>query len=340
MITIKDVAQDAGVSVGTVSNVINGGKVSEERRLRVEASIRKLGYQVNGLARGMRTQRTDYVVVLLPNITNPFYTLLLQDLEKALSSIGKLPLLCISDGEKQKEMKYLEMARTNKVDGIIGVTFSDVEEYVEQSMAFVSIERHFASAIPCVACDNYGGGWMAAENLHRRGADNLLFFQSIMSVENEVRKRRLGFEGYCEQHNLAFGSVTFSEKQVPTVYSSFSSRALIREVLRGHMGNGVSGEYPNGIFAGTDHLAVVIVEELRGMGYRVPEDVQVIGYDGLRFLNQGSPLVSSIYQNTALIADTSVQCLSRLWRGEEVENIMDLPVQFLDGGTTLTDLKF
>lgn len=128
MATIKDVAMDAGVSVGTVSNVINGGKVSEERRQRVERSIQKLGYQVNGIARKMRTQRTDYVVVILPNIINPFYSLLLQGLEHALSAYDKQPLLCISDGEKEKEIKYIEMARANKVDGIIGVTFSDVED--------------------------------------------------------------------------------------------------------------------------------------------------------------------------------------------------------------------
>ena len=86
---------DAGVSVGTVSNVINGGNVSEERRQRVEQSIQKLRYQVNGIARKMRTQRTDYVVVILPDITNPFYSLLLQGLEHELSAYDKQPLLCI-----------------------------------------------------------------------------------------------------------------------------------------------------------------------------------------------------------------------------------------------------
>lgn len=168
MATIKDVAMDAGVSVGTVSNVINGGKVSEERRQRVERSIQKLGYQVNGIARKMRTQRTDYVVVILPNIINPFYSLLLQGLEHALSAYDKQPLLCISDGEKEKEIKYIEMARANKVDGIIGVTFSDVEEYLDDTLAFVSIERRFSKNIPCVSGDNYLGGRMAAENLARR----------------------------------------------------------------------------------------------------------------------------------------------------------------------------
>ena len=162
MVTIKDVAQDAGVSVGTVSNVINGGNVSEERRSRVEASIQKLGYQVNGLARGMRTQRTGYVVVMLPNITNPFYNMLLRDLEKALTGIGKQLVLCISDGDHKKEIKYIEMAKYNKVDGVIGVTFSNVEKYIEDSSAYVSIERCLPG-VPCVSCDNYGGGWSGAE---------------------------------------------------------------------------------------------------------------------------------------------------------------------------------
>lgn len=78
MVTIKDVARDAGVSVGTVSNVLNGGRVSEARRKLVEASIEKLGYQVNTLAKGMRMQKTDYVVVILPNLINPYFALLLD----------------------------------------------------------------------------------------------------------------------------------------------------------------------------------------------------------------------------------------------------------------------
>ena len=86
MVTIKDVARDAGVSVGTVSNVLNGGRVSEARRKLVEASIEKLGYQVNTLAKGMRMQKTDYVVVILPNLINPYFALLLDALESELSA--------------------------------------------------------------------------------------------------------------------------------------------------------------------------------------------------------------------------------------------------------------
>lgn len=339
MVTIKDVARDAGVSVGTVSNVLNGGSVGEERKRRVEESIRRLGYQVNKLARGMRTQRTDYVVVILPNISNPFYSMLLQNLERELVLAGKQALLCISEGNTEKEIGYLQMAKNNKVDGIIGVSYSSVEEYVDETMAFISIERHFPHRIPCVSCDNFRGGQLAAENLIQRGATNLLFLQTIMSVENEVSKRRDGFEEYCSAHGVSFSSVTFSENQVMSVYSSFTSRNLIRNVLEGYMKKIADGRRPDGIFAGTDHLAVVIMEELRAMGYRIPEDVQLIGYDGLRILNSGRLYVSSIYQDTGLIARTGVDCLVRLLNGECVGNIVDLPVRFMEGGTTLPQEK-
>ncbi|MCD8014987.1 MAG: LacI family DNA-binding transcriptional regulator [Lachnospiraceae bacterium] len=335
MVTVRDVAQDAGVSVGTVSNVINGVRVGEARKKRVENSISKLGYQVNTPARGMRIQQTDYVVIILPNLTNPYFALLLGDLERELSEAGKYSLLCISDAQKEKEIRYIEMARHCKVDGIIGITYSDVEKYVEDSLPFVSIERHFKSNIPCVASDNFRGGYLAAENLCKRGAKNLLFIQIISSIDNEVRKRRSGFEQYCEEHGVNYNCVEFSEQRVSSIYSSFSSRTLVHDVLKAYLGDASEGTQIDGIFAGTDHLAVVARQELQQMGFRVPEDVQIIGYDGLKLMNSGAQLVSSIYQNTRLIAKTGVDCLIRLIRQEEAESVVNLEVSFVDGGTTL-----
>lgn len=334
MVTIKDVAQDAGVSVGTVSNVINGVKVGDERRQRVEASIQKLGYQVNYLARGMRAQKTDYVVVLLPDIRNPFYALLLESLERELTAVGKHPILCLGGRDSEKEEGYIEMAKSNKVDGIIGTTYGDVESYLTESMPFVSIERRFESWIPCVSCDNFRGGQLAAEQLVKRGARNLLCFLVLASADNEVRKRRSGFASYCAEHDVTYGVVEFSENQVPTIYSSYSSRGLVRDVLQAYLRNAPDKDPIDGIFAGTDHLAVVICEELQAMGKRVPEDIQVIGFDGLKFMNAGRQIVSSIYQDTGLIAKKSVESLMKLMNGEKTSDIVDLAVEFVEGGTT------
>lgn len=334
MATIKDVARDAGVSVGTVSNVLNGGKVSVERRHQVEASIKKLDYQVNTLAKGMRMQKTDYVVVILPNLINPYFAILLQHLEDALSREGKQVILCLSGDDEQREEKFIEMAKGNKIDGIIGITYSKIDKYLTSSMPFVSIDRRFRSDIPCVSSDNRMGGWLAAENLYQRGARKLLCFQTVNSRGSEVRKRRKGFEEFCIEHELCYNCLEFSEKQVTSLYSSFSSREMVRSVLGVYINN--AGQYLtiDGVFASSDHLAVVICEEIRAMGKRVPEDIQVIGFDGLRSLNQSEPLVSSIEQPVKEIAERSVKCLMQLLSCGRAEDVTNLKVKFVEGGTT------
>lgn len=339
MVTIKDVARDAGVSVGTVSNVLNGGRVSEARRKLVEASIEKLGYQVNTLAKGMRMQKTDYVVVILPNLINPYFALLLDALESELSAVGKQVLLCLSGDDAEREVAFMDMAKQNKVDGIIGVTYSKVEEERIENMAFVSIDRHYKSHIPCVAGDNWQGGWLAAENLHKRGSTNLLCFMTMSSVDSEVRKRRVGFTEYCMEHDLSCNSVEMSEKQIVSVYESYGSRKLIHNMLRAYispsMGEHSMGEHSiDGIFTSSDHLATIVREELEEMGKRVPEDIQIIGYDGLQFLNQGKPIVSSIAQPLHEIAKQAVKSLTDMIENGKAEDVTNIPVTFHEGSTT------
>lgn len=336
MVTIKDVARDAGVSVGTVSNVLNGGRVSEARRKLVEASIEKLGYQVNTLAKGMRMLKTDYVVVILPNLINPYFALLLDALESELSAVGKQVLLCLSGDDAEREVAFMDMAKQNKVDGIIGVTYSKVEEERIENMAFVSIDRHYKSHIPCVAGDNWQGGWLAAENLHKRGSTNLLCFMTMSSVDSEVRKRRVGFTEYCMEHDLSCNSVEMSEKQIVSVYESYGSRKLIHNMLRAYISPSMGEHSIDGIFTSSDHLAMIVQEELEEMGKRVPEDIQIIGYDGLQFLNQGKPIVSSIAQPVHEIAKEAVRCLNELIANGKTEGNTKIPVSFQEGPTTKT----
>ena len=200
------------------------------------------------------------------------------------------------------------MAKANKIDGIIGITYSKIDKYLTSDMPFVSIDRRFGAGIPCVSSNNRMGGWLAAENLYRRGARSLLRFQMVNSLGCEVRKRRKGFEEFCMEHEVTYSCLDFSEKQVFSLYSSFGSRKMINSILKAYVNN--MGHPPvDGIFASSDHLAFVICEELKALGKRVPEDVQVVGFDGLRMLNQAEPLVSSIEQPTKEIAESSVKCL-------------------------------
>ena len=134
MVTIKEVAADAGVSVGTVSKVLNNMYVKADNRRRVEESIHKLGYQVNTYARGLKAQQTFTVAIIVPDLINPFFALLVNYVEQVLAAIGYKLLVCNSHCNADRELAYINMAKQNKVDGLIAVTYSNTDEYLEADM--------------------------------------------------------------------------------------------------------------------------------------------------------------------------------------------------------------
>lgn len=159
---------------------------------------------------------------------------------------------------------------------------------------------------------------------------------TMSSVDSEVRKRRVGFTEYCMEHDLSCNSVEMSEKQIVSVYESYGSRKLIHNMLRAYISPSMGEHSIDGIFTSSDHLAMIVQEELEEMGKRVPEDIQIIGYDGLQFLNQGKPIVSSIAQPVHEIAKEAVRCLNELIANGKTEENTKIPVSFQEGPTTKT----
>ena len=136
--TMKDVAREAGVALGTVSKVVNGIPVGESYRLRVEEAIRKLNYQVNSYAQGLKASRTYTVALLIPNTREPFFGLLAYHINLALLKRKYRMLLLSTDSDQAQEQEYITMAQQNKVDGIIGLTYNP-DLVVEEGTPFVSI---------------------------------------------------------------------------------------------------------------------------------------------------------------------------------------------------------
>ena len=147
-------------------------------------------------------------------------------------------------------------------------------------------------------------------------------------------KRRVGFTEYCMEHDISCNSVEMSEKQIVSVYESYGSRKLINNMLRAYISPSMGEHSIDGIFTSSDHLAMIVQEELEEMGKRVPEDIQIIGYDGLQFLNQGKPIVSSIAQPVHEIAKQAVKSLTELIEKGKAEDVTNIPVTFHEGPTT------
>ena len=152
---MKDVAREAGVALGTVSKVFNNIPVGESYRLRVEQAAEKLGYQVNSYARNLKADKSNIVALIIPDTINPYFSLLTYHISKELAERGYRMLLATTKSDPDTESRYIQMAKQDKVAGIIALTYKPTLAITEP-LPFVSIDRYYSSAIPCVASDNFG----------------------------------------------------------------------------------------------------------------------------------------------------------------------------------------
>ena len=319
--TMVDVARDAGVSLGTVSRVINGRQVGQEFREKVEASIQRLDYRYNRNGLALRTDSSSTVALIIPNTINPYFSLLVHHINMALEKRDYRMLLCFTEYDNSREAEFVEMAAQNRVDGVIALTYNP-DLSIPDDIPFVTIDRFFSVSVPCIASDNFGGGVLAARKLKELGCRSVAFLRIGSALTNEPSKRKDGFISGCLEEGLHYDVIAL-EDGAP--FERFE------EFLAGHLQNGRLDF--DGLFVGTDSLAWQIIRILNRMGLRVPEDVQVIGFDGIRMFGTMEPVVSTIVQPVQEIAETCVDTvLSRHLSSRP--SLICLPVHYEYGGTT------
>lgn len=317
---MKDVAQEAGVALGTVSKVFNGLPVGEQYRVKVEEAAKRLGYQVNQYARGLRAGKTFTVALIVPGLNHPFFAALAQETCAALAQRDHRMLVYVTASRPDIEQSCINMVRQNKVDGIIGLTYNPLE--LDEDLPFVSIDRSIASNIPCVASDNYGGGRIAAEKLISLGCRHLAFLRTGSSSPSETDRRGDGFEAACRARGVPCDSMRLSDGE---------SMDLFRDFFLARMSEGSLDI--DGVFCSTDLLAWRIQNILAELGLRVPEDVQIIGFDGIRRFGGEELYCSTIVQPIQKIAETAVDLLLAKDRAN-IPALVFLPVSYASGGTT------
>lgn len=320
-VTMKDVARLAGVGVGTVSRVVNQESGVKKVTLeKVHKAIKDLNYIPDAYARGMKINKTETVALIIPTIWHPFFAEFAYYVESELSKQGYKLLLCNIDGEK-KEIEYITMLKQNKVDGIIAITYSPIEDYLTTDIPFVSIDRTYDNKnIACVTSDNKAGAQLAAQKLIEKGCREIAFVGSHNSTNNETKNRHLYFEQFLKNANYQCHSFDIEEP--------FDDFLKPLEVFL--------EEHPqiDGIFAINDFVALDVMELLEKLGRKVPEDVQVIGYDGIRLATERKVPVSTIKQPLDLMAREAVKMLLGVIEGKSYPLQSILPISFIDGPTT------
>jgi len=317
MATIKDVSQETGLSIGTVSRVLNNrGYISEDARDKVKDAMEKLHYQPNGIARALSTKTFPFVGVIIPTLRNPYFANLVASIERYAMRRGLETLLFQSDGKQEQENQLLQECVKNRVMGIILCSGQySILNLSSLGIPVVAVERMQEQASALVQCDNYAGGRMAAQLLISKGCRNLLHLSSIQGNMMPADMRCKGFLEACEKAKVSHHEIPFSE----SVYESMSYLELMEHLLL---------TYPlsDGIFCSNDLAAAQTLQVCAKRGIKVPQDMKVVGFDDIPLAAMVCPALSTIHQPITEMADMAITVLCDLSEGKVTPSNITMPV--------------
>jgi len=326
MAGIKDVAEKAGVSVTTVSRVLNKrGYISQEMYQRVNQAIEELNYYPNQIARYLYWQRTFVIGLLIPDVSRPFFACLAKYIEMELSSRGYKMLLCNTEEKANKERECLAMLRQNKVDGIvIGSHALDTSEYRKVVLPMVSIDMKLGDQIPNVSSNHRRGGELAARKLIENGCKNVVQIMSDRRIKTNSQERHKAFQRLMEENGIK--CTTYELKKQGSICEEYAKAE--KKIFS--VASGVDGAFA------IDYIAARILRAALSRGIRVPQELKIVGYDGTEIAELVYPRLTTVCQNYAALSQSIVSSLVyQIEQKErpEVDPIHD--VVLFEGGTTL-----
>jgi LacI family transcriptional regulator len=299
-VSMRDVALHAGVSVATVSRVLNASPtVRPEARDRVNAAIAELGYRPNRLARNLRRQTAEMIGIVVSDIENPHFTAMVRAVEDAAFGKGYRLLLCNSDEQPDKQRAYLEMLAGERVSGVIlsptdpGGT--EIGELLDLGIPVVAFDRHVDDPrADAVVTDGEGATSLAVEHLLAAGHERIGLIAGPASVETS-RARRGGYEAAMHVHHLE-----------PLIadgrYRIEGGRAATLELLAEH-------DDITALVIANNLMAIGTLKALASAGRRVPEDIAIVAIDDPFWAELVQPPLTVLAQPVRAMADAAVSLL-------------------------------
>lgn len=323
MTTIKMIAELAGVSSATVSKVINGKdqSISEDTRKRILQIIEREGYIPNGVAKSLRIKNTKTIGLIVPDITNLFFSEVAKGIEDAAAKRGYSLILCNTDNKETKERMYLKILQEKKVDGlIITASHSKIGDQLDKvTIPVVLIDRDVKTSkvVGKITVDNVAGGRMAAEKLIKSGCRNIVHITA--GLENKPSAER--YKGFVEA--LRDAGIKFNKSGLHTGYFA------VETGYEGIIKLSKAMEF-DGVFCGNDHIAIGALQALRELGKRIPEDVAVIGFDDIALSKYIDPPLTTIGQPIYKLGESAIMVLLGMIEGGTVEESVVLKPKLIE----------
>jgi LacI family transcriptional regulator len=286
--TISDVAAEAGVSVATVSRVLNdrGYPVRAETRRRVLEAIEKLDFRPNALARGLLLKRTQTIGLVIPDITNPYYPVISRGVEDVASEHGYAVIFCNTDRDAAKSEQYVNVLLQKQVDGLIiaggGTDFTRASERFAAHGTQVVFVGKSSMPWPSVRVPNADGTVAAMEHLAKLGHRRVGYITGPRELTT-ARDRLTGYRRAVSDHGLVASPTLLRAGDFGEQSGHRAAESLLHEAPR-----------PTAIVAGNDRMAIGVLAAAADLGLRVPGDLSVIGFDDIPLVSYVRPALTTI----------------------------------------------
>ncbi|MFD1851070.1 catabolite control protein A [Oceanobacillus bengalensis] len=311
-VTIYDVAREANVSMATVSRVVNGNpNVKPTTRKKVLATIEQLGYRPNAVARGLASKKTTTVGAIIPDISSIFFSELARGIEDIATMYKYNVILSNSDQNKDKELTLINTMLEKQVDGILFMGGTITEDHINQFKTanvpvVLAATYDDTKEMASVNIDYEEAAYEATKHLIEKEPNQPAF----VTGSEETSINRYKFNGYkraLEEANISFNESLVVEGD----YSYDSGIEAVKQIIE-------LQEKPSSIFVVSDEMALGVIHGAQDMGYKVPEDFQVFGFNNTRLATMIRPTLSTVVQPMYDIGAVAMRLLTKYMNKEEV----------------------
>lgn len=304
MVGIKDVAQRAGVSIGTVSNVVNRPHVvSSATRSRVLSVIQELGYVRDESARQLRAGRSNTIALLVLDLGNPFFVDVARGAEQAAHKHGLNVITCNSGQHVETEESYLAMLAEHRVRGVllspVDTSGASLERFRTSGTPYVFVDRGVPNHEACsVSVDDVAGGTLAAQHLVQTGHTHIAFVNGPALLA-QCRDREEGVRA-------ALADAPSPERQLSVLEAPALDVTSGRDAGARLLG---LSPLPTAVFCANDLLALGVLQALVSAGVRVPDEIAIVGYDDIEFAGAAAVPLTSVRQPAMRLGETAAELL-------------------------------
>ena len=300
--TIKDIAKLSGTSVATVSRVINNdNKVRKDLKEKVLAVIKENNYIPNTIGRSLRKSKSEMILVMLPTLSNPFYSKILKGIEERASELGYGILLTVTHLQWKTEKKYLEMLQTRQVDGVISLfsklSISEINELASRYPFVQCCEYTDGANLPYVMIDNQKAAYSAVKYFISHGHTRIAMISGSF-YESSEKFRENGYRSALIEAGLAFDERYIFKSN----YKPENGMEICEKLLK-------LDKPPTAILTVSDTLAIGAIKYLKTAHIKVGEDIEVIGFDNASITKVYDPSVSTVSQPRYDLGTVSVDLL-------------------------------